>query len=296
MVSIYGSIYDSAQSDMTIYILSIEKNREMVYNNYINDQPYDIRLNRKEITMKRIITLTLCLLMLTAVLAGCGKEVVSSGTTTKTTSDDKKEASTEPAKTNESGDYSMVLSGSITNLSEVPAADLSNINTEYQNAAPKSGDVIAVLHTNHGDIKMRFFPEVAPKAVNNFIALAKAGKYDNTIFHRVIEDFMIQGGDFTNFDGTGGESVYGETFGYEISDYVLNTRGAVAMAHSQLPDSNGSQFYINQKNNNWLDGDYTVFGQVVEGLEVVDEIAAVEKNGETPIEKVTLDSVEITTY
>lgn len=247
--------------------------------------------------MKKLISLALCLLMLTAVLAGCGKQVVSSGkTTAKTTSDDATEASTEQTKPIESGDYSMVLSGSITNLSEVPAADLSSIDTDYQNAAPKAGDVVAIFHTNHGDIKMRFFPEVAPKAVNNFIALAKAGKYDNTIFHRVIENFMIQGGDYTNFNGTGGESVYGESFGYEISDYVLNIRGAVAMAHSSLPDSNGSQFYINQANNNWLDGDYTVFGQVYEGMEVVDEIAAVEKSGETPIEKVSLDSVEITTY
>ena len=246
--------------------------------------------------MKRIISLALCLLMMTAVLAGCGKEVVSSGTTTKTTSDPTTALPTEKAKSIESGDYSMVLSGSITKLSEVPAPDLANIDTEYQNAAPKSGDVIAVLHTNHGDIKMRFFPEVAPMAVNNFIALAKAGKYDNTIFHRVIENFMIQGGDYTNFNGTGGEAIYGESFGYEISDYVLNIRGSVAMAHSSLPDSNGSQFYINQQNNNWLDGDYTVFGQVIEGIEVVDEIAAVEKNGETPVEKVTLDSVEITTY
>ena len=250
--------------------------------------------------MKRIIALALCLLMMTAVLAGCGKQVVSSGTTTKTASSDKTEAATEASttqtNTTESGDYSMVLSGSIKKLSEVPAPDLSNINTEYQNAAPKSGDVIAVLHTNHGDIKIKFFPEVAPKAVNNFIALAKEGKYDNTIFHRVIENFMIQGGDYTNFDGTGGEAIYGESFGYEICDYVTNIRGAVAMAHSSLPDSNGSQFYICQQNSNWLDGDYTVFGQVVEGLEVVDEIAAVKKNGESPVEKVTLDSVEITTY
>lgn len=245
--------------------------------------------------MKRIIALTLCLFMLGAVLSGCGKEVVSKGTTTKT-SGGETQAATQAQKPIESGDYSMVLQGSITNLSEVPAADLSAIDTDYQTAAPKKGDVVAILHTNHGDISMRFFPEVAPKAVNNFIALSKAGKYDNTIFHRVIEQFMIQGGDFTNFDGTGGESIYGESFGYEISDYVLNIRGAVAMAHSSLPDSNGSQFYINQANNNWLDGDYTVFGQVYDGMDVVDEIAAVEKVGESPVEKVTLTSVEIKTF
>ena len=225
--------------------------------------------------MKKIISLALCLLMTAAVLAGCGKQVVSKGTTEKSASQNETEAPKNDSKpsTTESGEYGMVLSGSITNLSDVPAADLSKIDTDYQTAAPKSGDV-----------------------VNNFIALAKAGKYDNTIFHRVIKDFMIQGGDFTNFNGTGGESIYGETFGYEISDYVLNIPGAVAMAHSAMPDSNGSQFYINQANNNWLDGDYTVFGQVYEGMEVVDEIANVAVVGEAPAEKVTLDSVEITTY
>ena len=270
----------------------------MYYNGYVDHQPAVCRLYRKELTMKKIISLALCLLMTAAVLAGCGKQVVSKGTTEKSASQNETEAPKNDSKpsTTESGEYGMVLSGSITNLSDVPAADLSKIDTDYQTAAPKSGDVVAILHTNHGDIKMRFFPEVAPKAVNNFIALAKAGKYDNTIFHRVIKDFMIQGGDFTNFNGTGGESIYGETFGYEISDYVLNIPGAVAMAHSAMPDSNGSQFYINQANNNWLDGDYTVFGQVYEGMEVVDEIANVAVVGEAPAEKVTLDSVEITTY
>ena len=252
--------------------------------------------------MKRIISLALCLLMIAAVLVGCGKEVVSTGKTTAKstteTSESKTEAGNDQTQSTEKGDYSMVLSGSITDLSQVPAADLSEIDVDYQSAPPKAGDVVAILHTNHGDIKMKFFPEVAPMAVNNFIALAKAGKYDNTIFHRIINNFMIQGGDYTNFDGTGGDSIYGETFGYEISDYVLNTPGAVSMAHSSMPDSNGSQFYINQANNDWLNGDYTVFGQVYEGMDVVNEIAAVAvgSDGQTPVEKVTLDSVEITTF
>lgn len=252
---------------------------------------------RKEITMKRMIALALSVLMITAVLAGCNKQVVSTGTTSK--SDTATEAQTEAAtkaQNTESGDYTMVLSGSYTNLADVPAADLSAIDTEYQSVAPKAGEVIATLHTSYGDIKMRFFPQVAPKAVNNFIALAKAGKYDNTIFHRVIENFMIQGGDYTNFNGTGGESIYGEGFGPEISDYVLNIRGAVSMAQSAMPNSIGSQFYINQANNNWLDGDYTVFGQVFEGMEVVDKIAAVETVGDAPTEKIELTSVEVGTY
>ena len=240
----------------------------------------------------------MCCACLIASFWSAGQEVVSSGTTKKSGggSDTATQAQSDDNKTTGKGDFSMVLSGSIKNLSEVPAADLSKIDTDYQSAAPKKGDVVAVLHTSYGDISMKFFPEVAPKAVNNFIALAKAKKYDNTIFHRVIENFMIQGGDYTNFDGTGGESIYGESFGYEISDYVLNTPGAVAMAHSAMPDSNGSQFYINQGNNDWLNGDYTVFGQVYDGMDVVNKIAACEKNGESPVEKITLKSVEIKTY
>ena len=248
--------------------------------------------------MKRIISIALCVLMIASVLVGCGKEVVSSGTTKKSGggSDTATQAQSDDNKTTGKGDFSMVLSGSIKNLSEVPAADLSKIDTDYQSAAPKKGDVVAVLHTSYGDISMKFFPEVAPKAVYSFKALVKAGKYDATIFHRIINGFMIQGGDYTNFDGTGGESIYGESFGYEISDYVLNTPGAVAMAHSAMPDSNGSQFYINQGNNDWLNGDYTVFGQVYDGMDVVNKIAACEKNGESPVEKITLKSVEIKTY
>lgn len=191
----------------------------------------------------------------------------------------------------------MVLSGSITDLSKVPEADLSKVDKNYQTAQVQKGDVVAVLHTGFGDIGIRFFPEVAPMAVNNFIALAKAGKFDNTVFHRVIDHFMIQGGDYTNFNGTGGESVYGKTFGYETSEYVKNIRGSVAMAHSKLPDSNGSQFYINQTDNSHLDGGYTVFGQVYEGMDVVDKIAAVKTNfSDAPVEPVVINSVEISTY
>ena len=245
--------------------------------------------------MKRILALVLCALMVAAVMAGCGEKVVSSGTTETTKA---AETTAVDAKVDTgSKDYSQVLEGSITDLSQVPAQNLDAADAEYQNAAPKAGDVVAILHTTEGDISMRFFPEVAPMAVNNFIALAKAGKYDNNLFHRVINNFMIQCGDYTNFNGTGGESIYGKTFGYEISDYALNVRGAVAMAHTPQPDSNGSQFYINQVNNNSLDGQYTVFGQVYDGMDVVDKIAAVKTDAnDKPLEDVKLTSIEIKTY
>lgn len=115
----------------------------------------------------------------------------------------------------------------------------------YQLEMPEEGDTIAILHTSMGDITWRFFPENAPKAVENFITLAKEGKYDNTIFHRVYKDFMIQGGDYENGDGTGGTSAFGSAFEDEFADTLYNIRGSVAMANSGA-NTNGSQFFINQ--------------------------------------------------
>ncbi|MGN1113417.1 MAG: peptidylprolyl isomerase [Acutalibacteraceae bacterium] len=114
----------------------------------------------------------------------------------------------------------------------------------YQLDKPSVGEEVAVLHTTMGDISMRFFPEAAPKTVENFITHAKNGYYDGLTFHRVINNFMIQGGD-PKGDGTGGESIYGETFEDEFSNKLFNIRGSVAMANSGA-DTNGSQFFINQ--------------------------------------------------
>ncbi len=171
-----------------------------------------------------------------------------------------------------------------------------------QDSTPKNGDTVAVLHTNYGDIAMYFFPEEAPKGVENFQTLAKDGKYDNTIFHRVIENFMIQGGDYTNSDGTGGESCWGKDFDLECVDYLSNTRGAVAYAN-RGPGTNSSQFYINSADNSAsLDGSYTVFAQVYSGMDVVDLISKCEKslssNGEQsiPVNQVKLESVDIEKY
>lgn len=126
-----------------------------------------------------------------------------------------------------------------------PSINYDSNPVGFQLDAPKDGDTIAIMHTSKGDIKLRLFADQAPKTVTNFINLAKEGKYDNTIFHRVINDFMIQGGDYENADGTGGTSSYGESFEDEFCDKLFNIRGAVSMANSG-PDTNGSQFFINQ--------------------------------------------------
>ena len=190
----------------------------------------------------------------------------------------------------------MVMSGEYTNTSDVPAADLSAVDAEYQHKEPVVGEAVATLHTNYGDISVKFFPEAAPLAVNNFIALAKAGKYNDTIFHRVINNFMIQGGDYTNFNGTGGVSVYGDLFDLEISEHLGNIEGAVAMAN-RGPGTNGSQFYINQKDNGYLDGNYTVFAQVFDGMDVVNDIAQVDTDyNDRPVNDVVIESVELYKY
>ena len=115
----------------------------------------------------------------------------------------------------------------------------------FQLEDPQEGDTVAILHTNMGDISIRFFPEAAPKTVENFITLAQQGKYNGVIFHRVMEDFMIQGGDFEKGDGTGGTSIWGEKFADEFNAKLMNLRGSISMANSGV-NTNGSQFFINQ--------------------------------------------------
>jgi len=155
----------------------------------------------------------------------------------------------------------------------------------------------AVLHTNQGDITLELFDTDAPKTVANFTKLAKSGFYDGTKFHRVIPDFMIQGGDPLTKDdaqkarwGTGDP---GYKFADEIHANNRNVIGTIAMANAG-PDTNGSQFFINVADNNFLDTKHTVFGRVADGMDVVHKIEAVATDAsdrpEEPmvIERITL--------
>lgn len=192
-----------------------------------------------------------------------------------------------------------------------------------QLSAPQKGDTLAVMHTNMGDIKIKLFPEKAPKTVENFVTHSKNGYYNGLKFHRVINDFMIQGGD-PRGNGTGGESIWGGSFSDEFDPELHNLRGALSMANSG-PDTNGSQFFIVQarevpsnmleqmrdlEDNGfpaditaayealggtpWLDFHHTVFGQVTEGMDVVDAIAAVETVNDVPRSDVIIESIEVT--
>ncbi len=310
-----------------------------------------------------------CLALTTVLTAGCMFTLGGCGSSAP--EGDKTSAETTNASSTNAGSTSGTSSEKL-QVSSLVKHDTEN-EIGYQLEMPKEGDEIAILHTSMGDITWRFFPENAPKAVENFKALAKEGKYDNIIFHRVINDFMIQGGDYEKQDGTGGKSIYGNAFEDEFCDTLYNIRGSVAMANSGV-NTNGSQFFINQAKaenfsrdsyenfdydtyyasaeeayNQYLEaygdqfkqmypdvnsiiasqlapipwaisdevfklyeenggnihldgalraqGGHTVFAQVIDGMDVVDKIAAVEVDSNSkPTTDVILKSVEITTY
>lgn len=192
----------------------------------------------------------------------------------------------------------------------------------YQLDGIKSGETYALMHTNMGDITIRLFGDIVPKTVKNFVTHAKDGYYDGLIFHRVINDFMIQGGDPTG-TGMGGESIYGKSFEDEFDIRLHNLRGALCMANAG-PNTNGSQFFIVQAKKcpenmieqmreypdsypadiadayerlggtPWLDFHHTVFGQVTEGMDVVDKIASVKVGAaDKPVDDVVINNIEI---
>jgi len=145
-----------------------------------------------------------------------------------------------------------------------------------------------VFETTKGKIEFKLFPEVAPKTVENFIGLVKKGYYDGIIFHRVIKDFMIQGGDPTG-TGRGGNSLWGKPFKDEFAPGVVFDRsGILAMANSGR-NTNGSQFFITTEATSWLNGRHTIFGEVVDGFDVVSKIENTEVDGrDKPIEEIKI--------
>ena len=192
-----------------------------------------------------------------------------------------------------------------------------------QLAKPVTGETVATMKTSMGDIKIRLFPEAAPKTVENFTTHAKNGYYDGRICHRVSNEFMIQGGDPTG-TGCGGQSIWGSTFEDEFCTDLHNLRGALSMANAG-PGTNGSQFFIVQADEvsrdlveqmeqlsdrgfptecvedykalggtPWLDFKHTVFGQVVEGMDTVDAIAGVKTSfGDKPVEDVVILGIDV---
>ena len=188
---------------------------------------------------------------------------------------------------------------------------------------PQSGETVAVMLTTLGDISIRLFADMVPRTVKNFVTHAQNGYYDGLIFHRVIKDFMIQGGDPTG-TSCGGESIYGEKFEDEFHPELHNIKGALSMANAG-PNTNGSQFFIVQASTvpedmleqmrgmtdrgfpentvnayeslggtPWLDFRHSVFGQVLDGMDIVDASANVKTDGsDRPLEDVKIINIDI---
>lgn len=256
------------------------------------------------ITKKILLIISILVIML--ILTGCGE---TTNTTNTTTTGSKNTTATKNNTSNTSED-------------DVYKVDFLSY-AEKQVAAPAQGDTIAILHIkDYGDIKVKFFKDVAPKAVENFISLSESGYYNGVTFHRVINDFMIQGGDPTA-TGRGGESKWGKAFEDEFDYSLVPYRGALCMANSGS-NTNGSQFFIEQagydeQTSNLLAQNgypenllnaykqyggsmhlfcrHTVFGQVIEGMDVVDKIAACEVDSDDkPVQDLVIESIEISKY
>lgn len=168
----------------------------------------------------------------------------------------------------------------------------------YQFEKPAKDSEVIVMKTNMGTIKMRLFPEKAPKTVENFVTHAKEGYYDGLTFHRVINGFMIQGGDP---EGTGmggpGYGIHGEFAANGFANNLAHTRGVLSMARSQRPNSAGSQFFIMVADAPHLDGQYAAFGKVIEGMEAADAIVSAARDwSDRPYEDQVMQKVTAETF
>ena len=218
---------------------------------------------------------------------GCTSEAPGTAATQsdgapKTASNDQGQKPQEPVKENEK------MEGTQLGSTAAPGA-----------TAPKDGDEVAILDTGDGVIIVKFFPDKAPKHVENFKTLAKKGFYDGTKFHRTIPGFMIQGGDPLTKDDSK-KSMWGTGDpGYKVKAEFNDTKhtpGILSAARSNDPDSAGSQFFLMHGDADFLDGKYTVYGQVVKGMDVIDKIVNRPNSGppsNSALEPVTLKSVKI---
>lgn len=248
--------------------------------------------------LKKVLSAVLCSCVVAAGLTSCGKEIevdVSEGNS----------------------------------VSDNNSSSKSNSSSVANFTAPENGEQIIIMKIkDRGEVKIKLFPEYADKGVENFVELAKQGYYDGLTFHRVINDFMIQGGD-PEGTGRGGSSIWGEKFEGGTDSHLIHASGAVVYANSGATSTNGSQFFIvtgtvygddelsqmdeyyglnlsdeaksiytTVGGTPWLDGGYTVFGQVIDGLDVVYDIqtVATDSGNAMPLEDVIMESVTVGEY
>lgn len=162
---------------------------------------------------------------------------------------------------------------------------------------PKELPIATIVIKNYGTIEAELYPHIAPNTVNNFISLANSGFYDGLTFHRIIKDFMIQGGD-PNGNGSGGPgySIKGEFTKNKFKNDLKHTEGVLSMARSQNKNSGGSQFFIMTKDSPHLDGQYAAFGKIMKGIDIVHEIENIKTgNNDKPEKDIVIESIKVDT-
>ena len=271
----------------------------------------------------------LLMLMMAATLSfaftGCGDKKTSTVDTSDSEVQDSAEVEdTEGGEEEQAPQGEAASDGSTMDMTGVVTGDFPDFD---QTREPKAGDTIVTFDVkDFGEIKALLFPEVAPYGVKNFTLHAKEGYYDGLTFHRIISDFMIQGGD-PDGNGTGGESIWKTPFYNETAPQACVIRGSLCYANAGYDPSNGSQFFITQidkctdedikmyedqglqltdeqkeiykKNGGaaWLQGGYTVFGQVYEGMDIVDDISKVQTDdSDKPVEDVIINKVTVSEF
>lgn len=293
---------------------------------------------------RKTLAAILCMVMASTAMTSCGKhlEVDDDSKDTSVSDNQSPEETTAPAGDNQestTGENSGSMDNKTIDISRFADRSVPDIDTEKSDVknftAPEVGDDIIIMKFKgyDGEVKIRLFPEYAELGVENFVGLAEKGYYDGLTMHRVMADFMIQGGDPLG-TGTGGESLWGDKFDGGTSDKLTHAAGTIAYANSGSTSTDGSQFYIvtGETYDNdylslleskgysfsddikkilasaggapWLDGGYTVFGQVYEGLDIIFAIQDVEvyqgnaMNPEvsTPVEPVVIEYVKVGKY
>ncbi len=272
--------------------------------------------------LKKVLAVLVCSTMAAAGLTSCGKEI-------------KVEESGSEASKGSATTHTIDIS----RFSDRTAPQFDAASSDIKNFSPleKGEQIVVMTIKGYGDVKIRLFPEYASKGVENFVELAKQGYYDGLTFHRVISDFMIQGGD-PEGTGGGGQSIWGEKFDGGTDSHLIHAAGAVAYANSGSTATNGSQFYIvtgtaygaddldqmgayygkefsedakaiytSVGGTPWLDGGYTVFGQVFEGLDIIFGVQDVDTTTSTnspdamvspdkPIEDLIIETIKVAEY
>ena len=223
-------------------------------------------------------------MLMLALLVSCSRR-------TETTID-----TTATAETTTSTAETAAFDTAATTVTETATA-APTVTTQEKKPMTESTEKVAELHTTAGEIHIRFFPDVAPKHVSNFLDLAQKGFYNGTKFHRIIPGFMIQGGDPNTIKGDPGSWGMGGNAGKLLQaefSSIPHKRGIVSMARAQDPNSASSQFFIVVKDSNFLDNKYTVFGQVTKGMDVADKIVnAARDPNDRPNNPVAITSIKI---